>query len=86
MLTLENMDQRLVDKLGVLAAKAVEDALASGLTWDQAIMAFGVASKAIAAKAASQGGGTPDQYAAHAEKRLKYGMDHSAEVLRSFLG
>jgi aromatic ring hydroxylase len=80
------MDQRLVDQLGVLAAKAVEDALASGLTWDQAIMAFGVASKAIAAKAASQGGGTPAQYAAHAEKRLKYGMDHSAEVLRSFLG
>ena len=86
MLTLGNMDQRLVDKLGVLAAKAVEDALASGLTWDQAIMAFGVASKAIAATAASQGGGTPAQYAAHAEKRLKYGMDHSAEVLRSFLG
>lgn len=86
MLTLGNMDQRLVDKLGVLAAKAVEDALASGLTWDQAIMAFGVASKALAAKAASQGGGTPAQYAAHAEKRLKYGMDHSAEVLRSFLG
>jgi len=86
MLTLGNMNQQLVDRLGVLAAKAVEDALASGLTWDQAIMAFGVASKAIAAKAASQGNGAPAQYAALAEKRLKYGMDHSSEVLRSFLG
>jgi hypothetical protein len=86
MLTLNNMDNRLVDKLGVLAAKAVEDALASGLTWDQAIMAFGVASKAIAVKAASQAHGQPDEYAKLAEKRLKYGMDHSAEVLRSFLG
>src|SRR5205085_354519 len=37
------------------------------------------------AKAAEQGNGTPAEYAAHAEKRLKYGMDHSAEVLRSFL-
>ena len=86
MLTLNNMDNRLVDKLGVLAAKAVEDALASGLTWDQAVMAFGVASKAIAVKAASQANGAPAEFAAHAEKRLKYGMDHSAEVLRSFLG
>jgi hypothetical protein len=25
------------------------------------------------------------EYAAHAEKRLKYGMDHSSEVLRAFL-
>ena len=86
MLTLGKMDNQLVDQVGALAAHVVERALASGLTWDQAIMAFGVASKAIAAKAAEQGNGTPAEYAAHAEKRLKYGMDHSAEVLRSFLG
>jgi hypothetical protein len=85
MLTLGKMDNQLVDKVGALAAHVVEHALASGLTWDQAIMAFGVASKAIAAKAAEQENGTPAEYAAHAEKRLKYGMDHSAEVLRSFL-
>jgi len=86
MLTLGNMDKQLVDRLGALAAHVVEHALASGLSWDQAIMACGVASKAIAAKAAEQGSGTPAEYAAHAEKRLKYGMDHSAEVLRSYLG
>jgi hypothetical protein len=86
MLSLGKMDNQLVDKLGALAAHVVEHALASGLSWDQAIMAFGVASKAIAAKAASEANGAPAEYAAHAEKRLKYGMDHSAEVLRSYLG
>jgi len=85
MLTLGQMDNQLVDKVGALAAHVVEHALASGLTWDQAIMAFGVAGKAIAAKAAEQGNGNPAEYAAHAEKRLKYGMDHSSEVLRAFL-
>jgi hypothetical protein len=85
MLTLGQMDNQLVDKVGALAAHVVEHALASGLSWDQAVMAFGVAGKAIAAKAAEQANGNPAEYAAHAEKRLKYGMDHSSEVLRAFL-
>ena len=85
MLKLGDADPRLVQKLGGLAARAVEDALASGLSWDQAILAFGVASKAIAANAASQGGGTPDEYAARAERRLIEGMDRSADVLKAYL-
>jgi hypothetical protein len=85
MLTLRQMDNALADKLGALAAHVVEHALASGLTWEQAIVAFGVASKAIAAKAASQGSGTLEECAARAEKRLKYGMDQSADVLRAYL-
>ncbi|MFC0251253.1 hypothetical protein [Massilia consociata] len=85
MMRLGDTDPRLVQKLGTLSARVVEDALASGLTWDQAIVAFGIAAKAMAAKAASQGGGTPDEYALHAEKRLKEGMNRSSAVLKAYL-
>lgn len=84
MLTL-GTDDAMVDKLGTLAARVVEEALASGLAWDQALVAFGIASKAIAAKAASQGGGTPEQYVAHAQGRLQFGMEQSADVLKAWL-
>lgn len=78
-------DDEMVDKLGALAARVVEQALASGLSWDQAITAFGVASKAIAVKAASQGSGTPEQCIAHAQGRLQFGMEQSADVLKAWL-
>ena len=78
-------DDALVDKLGALAANVVEEALASGLAWDQAIVAFGIASKAIAMKAASQGSGTPEQCTAHAQGRLQFGMEQSADVLKAWL-
>ena len=85
MLRLGDADPRLVQKIGALSARIVEDALASGLTWDQAIIAFGVAAKAVSANAATQGGGTPADYATLAEKRLKEGMDRGADVLKAYL-
>lgn len=85
MLRIANMDGARVDKLGALAAHVVEQALASGLSWDEAILAFGIAAKAMAAKAAEQGAGTLPQCAAQAERRLKSGMDQSADVLRAYL-
>jgi hypothetical protein len=78
-------DDALIDKLGALAAQVVEEALASGLTWDQAITAFGIASKAIAAQAAAQGNGTLEQCTAHAQERLNIGMEQSADVLKAWL-
>ena len=78
-------DDEMIDKLGALAARVVEEALASGLAWDQAITAFGIASKAIAAKAASQGNGTLEQCTAHAQGRLQFGMEQSADVLKAWL-
>jgi hypothetical protein len=60
----------------MLTLRQMDNALADKL---------GVASKAIAAKAASQGSGTLEECAARAEKRLKYGMDQSADVLRAYL-
>ena len=86
MLKLDNMDRARIDRLGTLAAHVVEHALASGLAWDEAILAFGIAAKAIAMKAADQGAGTPEQCAVQAERRLKSGMTQSADVLRAWLG
>lgn len=63
----------------------VEEALASGLSWDQAITAFGIAGKAIAAQAASQGKGTLEQCTTHAQERLRFGMEHSSDVLKAWL-
>ena len=90
MLKLGDTDPRLINKLGTLAARVVEDSLASGLTWDQAVVALGIAAKAMSAKAASQGGAMSSganaaDYALHAEKRLKEGMDRSAAVLKAYL-
>jgi len=78
-------DPALIDKLGALAAHVVEEALASGLSWDQAITAFGIASKAIAAQAATQGVGTLDQCTQQAQERLKVGMEQGPEVLKAWL-
>jgi hypothetical protein len=55
MLKLGEMDAARVERLGALAAHVVEHALASGLSWDEAVLGFGVAAKALAAKAAEQG-------------------------------
>lgn len=85
MLRVKNTDNGRVDKLGILAARVVEEALASGLSWDETIVAFGIASKAIAVNAATQGNGTPEECIAHAQGRLQFGMEHSAEVLRALL-
>jgi hypothetical protein len=85
MLQLGTMDKARVERLGALAAHVVEHALASGLNWDEAILAFGIAAKAIAARASDQGSGSVEQCAALAERRLKSGMEQSAEVLRAWL-
>jgi hypothetical protein len=85
MLRIGNMDAARVEKLGALTAHVVEHALASGLNWDEAILAFGIAAKALAAKASDQGIGTMEQCATHAERRLKSGMEQSADVLRAWL-
>jgi hypothetical protein len=85
MLKLGNMDGERVERLGALAAHVVEHALASGLSWDEAVLAFGIAARAIAAKASDQGAGSMEQCAALAERRLKAGMDQGADVLRAWL-
>jgi hypothetical protein len=79
------MDGERVERLGALAAHVVEHALKSGLSWDEAVLAFGVAAKALAAKASDQGAGSLEQCATLAERRLKSGMEQGADVLRAWL-
>jgi hypothetical protein len=85
MLKLGNMDAERIDRLGALAAHVVQHALASGLSWDEAVLGFGIAAKALAAKASDQGAGSLEQCATLAERRLKSGMEQSADVLRAWL-
>jgi hypothetical protein len=85
MLKLGNMDAERIDRLGALAAHVVQHALASGLSWDEAVLGFGIAAKALAAKASDQGAGSVEQCATLAERRLKSGMEQSADVLRAWL-
>ena len=85
MMKVGNTDDGRVDRIGALVAQVVQKALASGLTWDEAIIAFGIASKAIAVRASTQGIGTPEACVAHAQGRLQYGMEHSADLLKAYL-
>jgi len=85
MLTLGTMDRERIERLGGLTAHVVEHALASGLAWDDAILAFGIAARAIAARASDQGAGPFDACAARAERQLKAGMNQSADLLRAWL-
>lgn len=85
MLTLGTMDRERLDRVGALTAHVVEHALASGLTWDEAFLAFGVAARALAARASDAGVGPFDACAARAERQLKSGMDQGAVVLRAWL-
>lgn len=61
---------KLHDNIGALAAKAMQAALTSGLTWDESVAAFGLASKALADGAAKEGDGTVGDCHSHAKKRF----------------
>ncbi|MEX3985997.1 hypothetical protein AB4Y45_44820 [Paraburkholderia sp. EG287A] len=49
------MDDDLREKIGAVAGKLVQDAMATGLTWEEIVVAFGLAAKATAQAAASAG-------------------------------
>ncbi|HTR07210.1 MAG TPA: hypothetical protein VMJ11_11250, partial [Paraburkholderia sp.] len=49
------MDNELMTKLGLVAGKLAQQVMELGLTWDEAVGAFGLAAKASAEAAASAG-------------------------------
>ncbi|QBR04147.1 hypothetical protein [Paraburkholderia pallida] len=51
------MDDELTTKIGLVAGKLVQQVMECGLTWDEAVAAFGLAAKASAEAAASAGNG-----------------------------
>ncbi|WP_257828157.1 type IV secretory system conjugative DNA transfer family protein [Burkholderia glumae] len=58
-------------KIELFVARLVQQAMNSGLTWDEAVAAFGLAAKATAAVAAQAGDGTAENCLGHARKRLE---------------
>ncbi len=75
--------KELHQKIGAMAAETVKLALASGLSWDEAVAALGVASKALAVQASKQGDGAQADCVAHAAKRFTEGMKQDMDVLTS---
>lgn len=63
-----------LQQIGTLASKSLQEAMKSGLTWDEAVAAFGIAAKALADQAAKEGDGKPEDCHAHAKKRFEEGF------------
>ncbi len=70
-----------VQKIGALANKVMQEAMNSGLTWDESVAAFGVAAKAISDFASKNGDGVVESCHAHAKMRFEEGFSQLAEVV-----
>ena len=68
-------------KIGTTAAAAITLAMDSGLTWDEAVAALGVACKALAKKASNRGDGSEADCESHALKRFNQGFEQDVDVL-----
>ncbi|MBB2984258.1 hypothetical protein FHX57_007388 [Paraburkholderia tropica] len=64
------MDNETRAKIGSVAGQLVQQAMELGLTWDEAVAAFGLAAKAAAQAAESSGGKANEDCVAIARQRL----------------
>lgn len=76
------MSNRLKEQIGALAFDAVKLAMASDLSWDEAVTAFGIASKALASSASEHGDGPIVDCVAHANKRFAQGIEQDARNIK----
>ena len=65
------MDNESQEKIGSAAGTFVQQAMDLGLTWDEAVTAFGLAAKAAANAAASTSGNASEDCVAMAHQRLE---------------
>lgn len=70
---------KIQEKIGAFAAKAIQDSMSSGLSWDESIAAFGLAAKALADSAAQNGDGS--DCCNHAMKRFNEGFSQPAGLI-----
>ncbi|WP_157131266.1 hypothetical protein [Burkholderia pseudomallei] len=68
-------------KIGLFVDRLVQQAMNSGLTWDEAVAAFGLAAKATAAVAAQAGDGSAENCEAHARKRFEESFAQNVTVV-----
>ncbi|MEM5426761.1 hypothetical protein [Paraburkholderia ferrariae] len=74
------MNDELRERIGVVAGKLVQAAMASGLTWEEIVAAFGLAAKATAQAAATAGHATPSKCVALARNCLEDGFAQDVHV------
>lgn len=68
-------------KAGELVERFIEEAISSGLTWDEAVAVFGLAAKASAQAAAAAGEGTEVECVAHARERFQEAFAQDVQVV-----
>lgn len=68
-------------KIGLFVDRLVQQAMNSGLGWDEAVAAFGLAAKATAAVAAQAGDGSAENCEAHARKRFEESFAQNVTVV-----
>lgn len=70
-------------EIAAFAAQVMQAAMRSGLMWDEAVAGLGLAAKAMADGAASQGDGSLDNCIVHARKRLDEGFAQRVELIQT---
>jgi hypothetical protein len=75
------MDDELSAKIGVIAGNLVQEVMASGLTWGDAVAALGLAAKAIAKAAASAGDAPADECVARARSYFEDAFAQDVHVV-----
>lgn len=78
------MDDELATEIGLVAGKLVQQAMECGLTWDEAVAAFGLAAKASAGAPVSAGNG--EDCIEFARRRLEEAFAHDVRVVISEAG
>lgn len=68
-------------KAGELVERFVEEAISSGLTWEEAVVVFGLAAKASAQAAAAAGDGTAAECVTLARKRFEEAFSQQVHVI-----
>ncbi|WP_146758030.1 hypothetical protein [Paraburkholderia unamae] len=68
-------------KAGELVERFIEEAISAGLTWDEVVAVFGLASKALAQAAVAAGEGAEADCVAHARKRLEEAFAQDVRVV-----
>lgn len=75
------MDDEQKARIGVIAGKFVQDAMTSGLTWEEAIAALGLAAKATALAAAGAGHAPASECVALARRRFEEAFAQEVNVV-----
>lgn len=68
-------------RIGTLASKMLQEAMKSGMTWDESVAALGLTAKALADQAARESDGTPEDCRTHAKKRFEEGFAQNVQVI-----